>query len=215
MAAKKDYSGQRFGRLEVVRYLPKNEREAVNKRWLCKCDCGKVVQMDIASLTSGNTKSCGCYMRERMAKLNYRHGKCKTTLFNVWIGMRNRCYQKNTKYYSNYGGRGIVVCPEWKDDFEAFEKWALTNGYHKGLSIDRKDVNGNYEPSNCRWATSKEQSNNKRNNHYVSFNGKTQSMQMWADEIGIDRSVILYRLKKGWDVEKALFTSVRHKVKEI
>lgn len=215
MSMNKDYSGQRFGRIKVIRFLSKEERNSTYKRWLCKCDCGKTLQMNIAALTSGNTKSCGCQQRERVARLNYRHGKWKTALFNVWIGMRNRCYQKNTKYYSNYGGRGIVVCPEWKDNFETFEKWALTNGYQKGLSIDRKDVNGNYEPSNCKWSTNKQQCNNKRNNHYISFNGKTQSLQMWADETGIDRSVIGYRLKKGWEVEKALSIPVKHRIKEI
>lgn len=204
MSMNKDYSGQRFGRITVVRYLEENEREFVNRRWLCKCDCGTIKQINIANLTSGNIRSCGCLQRERMAKLNFKHGKWKTKLFNVWIAMRNRCYQKNTKYYINYGGRGVTMCPEWKDDFNNFEKWALANGYQDGLSIDRIDVNGNYEPSNCRWATLKQQANNTRRNHYLTFEGKTQSLQMWADETGISYSAIKTRVAKGWSAKDTL-----------
>ena len=96
MSMNKDYSGQRFGRITVVRYLEETEREFVNRRWLCKCDCGTIKQINIANLTSGSIRSCGCLQRERMAKLNFKHGKWKTKLFNVWIAMRNRCYQKTT-----------------------------------------------------------------------------------------------------------------------
>lgn len=199
-----NYIGEKYGRLTVLRALKPEERQSKNKKWLCRCECGNEVQANISRLKCGNTKSCGCLQREHITALNYKHGKWKTPLFNIWIRMRNRCYLENTKDYINYGGRGITVCPEWKDDFETFERWALENGYQKGLSIDRKNVDGNYDPSNCRWATIKEQNNNKRDNHYITFNGKTQSMQMWADETGISSQSIKYRLKHGWSITDTL-----------
>ena len=206
-----NYVGKKYGRLTVVRSLKPEERQSQNKKWLCRCECGREVQVDISQLTRGNTKSCGCFRQGRMATLKYKHGKWKTRLFNIWIRMRDRCYRVNTEDYANYGGRGITICPEWKDDFVAFQKWALENGYQEGLSIDRKNVDGNYEPSNCRWATTKEQNNNKRDNRYITFKEKTQSMQMWADETGISSSAIKYRLNHGWSVEDALSVPILHK----
>lgn len=203
--------GQKYGRLTIIRRLKPEERKSKYKRWLCKCDCGNEIQVDISHLRNGNTKSCGCLQREHIASINYKHGKWKTPLFNVWIGMRNRCYRKHTKDYANYGGRGITICSEWKDDFETFEKWAFENGYQEGLTIDRQNVDGNYEPSNCRWTTIKQQNNNKRDNRYITYHGKTQSMQMWADETGISSSAIKYRLNHGWSVEDALSVPILHK----
>lgn len=130
-----------------------------------------------------------------------------TQLYNSWRGMKGRCNNKKNKRYSNYGGRGIVVCEEW-NEFINFKEWALNNGYQPGLTIERIDVNGNYEPSNCCWATNKEQANNKTNNHFLSFDGETLTINQWAEKLNIQRGVIKDRLRWGWSVEDALTTPV-------
>ena len=124
--------------------------------------------------------------------------------------MIGRCYIKSFKGYGNYGGRGITVCEEWRNSFEAFYDWAMSNGYADNLTIDRKDNNGNYCSENCRWITNKEQQNNKRNNRLITYKGKTQTMQQWADELGIDSRMIYNRIEcLHWSVEKALSTPIK------
>jgi hypothetical protein len=133
-----------------------------------------------------------------------KHGQRYSRLYRKWESLRRRCNDPNALYYRYYGGRGIKVCPEWKNDFQAFYDWAIENGYKDGLSIDRIDVNGNYEPSNCRWATPKEQANNRRNTPYITYNGITKTQREWDNYFGLRPGTINKRIIKGMSVEKAI-----------
>lgn len=134
-----------------------------------------------------------------------KHGLWNTRIYRIWQRMKTRCYNKNFQHFKDYGGRGIKVCDEWLNDFMAFYKWAVDNGYNDNLTIDRIDVNGNYEPNNCRWLTNDEQQNNKRNNILLTYNGKTQTITQWANELGIKRSQIQYRYYRGYTDKACLF----------
>lgn len=201
----KDLTGQKFGRLTVMGKQDKTKDG--HALWECLCDCGTVVVVRGRELRNGHTKSCGCLRKIRLSESHKTHGQTNTKLFSVWQKMRYRCSCKNRKDYAYYGGRGIIVCDEWKNDFQAFYDWAMDNGYREGLTLDRIDNNGNYYPENCRWVTMKEQCNNRRSNNYITYNGKTQTLQQWAEEYGIARNKLSSRIHKlHWDIEKALTT---------
>lgn len=137
--------------------------------------------------------------------MNYKHGKRNTRIYTIWKSMRQRCYNPNTNRYHLYGARGITVCEEWNKSFKAFYEWAMANGYADDLTIDRIDVNGNYEPSNCRWATYKEQANNTSKSTHITYNGETHTIAEWADIIGVKMQTLWARLNiYGWSVEDAL-----------
>ena len=165
-----DLTGQKFGRLTVIERAGKTAH-GEHAKWLCRCECGNVITAASNNLRSGNTTSCGCFQSEiasKMGMANKTHGKSRTRLHKVWAGMIARCYDPGKPYYKHYGGRGITVCDEWRNDFQAFHDWAMANGYDPNApfgkcTIDRIDVDGNYCPENCRWVSMKVQSSNRRN----------------------------------------------------
>lgn len=205
MTIRKDLTGSRYGRLTVLSH----EKTPGSKTfWRCRCDCGNEVIVGYGELRYGNTKSCGC-LRKEVASLNgktnsTKHGMFGTRLYHIWDSMKARCYNEKHMAYKNYGGRGISICDEWRNSFEAFHTWALENGYSDELTIDRIDVNGNYEPSNCHWITANQQANNKRNTVYITISGVTKSAAQWAREIGVSRSAIYSRIKYGWPESRLL-----------
>ena len=203
-----DLSGQRFGKLLVIERGPSLEGNN-SARWCCICDCGKTTIVMGFNLKNGNTQSCGCIHKE-ICRLNHHrtHDLSRSHLYNIMHGMKTRCYNPNCKHYSKYGGRGIYICDEWKEDFLTFYNWAHQNGYKKELSLDRIDNNGPYSPENCRWATSKEQQNNTRANKLVTFNNKTMTIPQWGDTLGIELEVLRKRIERNWTFEEIVTTPV-------
>ena len=179
--------------------------------WKCRCECGNEKEVYQKHLLSGASTSCGCYTAERASyrmKENNptvrKHGMCNTRLYRIWSDMKDRCTNPNNTKYSCYGGRGIAVCDNWHE-FSAFKNWALSNGYDDNLTLDRIDTDGNYEPSNCRFLTIQRQQYNKRTNHLITYNGKTQTLTEWADERGIKRNTLDARINRShWDIGRAL-----------
>ena len=216
-----DLTGQVYGRLTVIKRVddyisPSGDRKV---QWLCKCKCGKEVIVTGNNLRKGNSKSCGCYNRELLTKINLTHNASNTRLYHIWICMKDRCYNPKNKKYKDYGGRGIIICDEWINDFEAFANWAYDNGYIENVSrgectIDRIDVNGNYCKQNCRWVNQKVQSNNKRNNHYITYNGETHTVTEWNNILGYKKGVLSRRIFSGWSIEDAFTKPVKSNSKK-
>lgn len=195
-----DLTGRRFGLLTV---LEKQDNLGGHINWRCKCDCGNITVARGAVLTSGHKQFCESCQR----KLRGSTWRSDNRIYKIWKHMLERCEVQKDRYFHCYGGRGIEVCSEWHD-YDIFLEWSLKNGYADNLTIDRVDVNGNYEPSNCRWATQKEQQNNRTNNCLITFNGKTQTKKQWSEETGIGYTTICKRLSLGWSTERALTQSV-------
>ena len=147
-------------------------------------------------------------------KLAVKHGLSKTRLHTIWHSMYCRCNYPTTNGYKNYGGRGIKICKEWQE-FTNFHDWAVANGYSDNLTLDRIDIDGDYEPSNCRWETPKNQSNHKTNNVYLSFNGETKTAKQWCEQYGINQTTFSDRVKRGWTIEQALTISTKGKTRKV
>ena len=194
-------SGQKFGRLLVLGFI---ERRNSHSIFLCKCDCGKEVEASSNILRVGKKKSCGCYNLEMIKERTTTHGLSKHPIFKTWCDMKNRCYYKKHNRYVYYGGKGIKIYSEWLEKFINFYNWAIDSGWSKGLSIDRIDNSQDYMPTNCRWATVKEQNSNRTSCKYISFNGKTMMITQWAKELNLSYSAINRRIKKGLTLEKIL-----------
>ena len=192
-----DLTGQRFGRLVVLRQFPTEKGEVL--KWECVCDCGKTAVVKGTSLRYGSTRSCGCLRAEHEApKADAYH---RQRLYGVWNGMMQRCFYEKHKEYPSYGGRGITVCDEWKD-YAVFRDWAYANGYDenhdaKSCSLDRIDVNGNYSPENCRWVDAKMQSRNTRRNVLVLYQGKQMTATDAALLMGVKPHTLLTRIRRG------------------
>ncbi len=195
--------GKKYGRLTVI-----SKDSTNNKKWICECECGKVKSIWQSNLTTGRTLSCGCLASEITARRNYKHGGSKERLYEVWENMRKRCSNPKNNRYKNYGGKGVKVCDEWQE-YKVFREWAYATGYDEfaeygQCTIERIDVGGNYEPSNCTWKTIKEQCYNRTSNKILTYNGKSQTLTEWENEIGCGKYIIGNRLRKGWTVEEAL-----------
>lgn len=203
----KDLTGQKFNMLTVKSFAFIRETHAY---WNCICDCGKETIVSGSKLIRGITKSCGCLGRTVSRKrMTTNNGYSKTRIYRIYIGIKRRCCNPNDKSYPYYGGRGIKICDEWLKDSKVFIEWAKSSGYNDNLSIDRIDVNGNYEPKNCRWVTAKSQANNRTNNLFITFKGKTMTAAEWCESKGWNRHIIPERLRKGWSLEKSMTTPLR------
>lgn len=198
-----DLTGQRFGRLTVIRRVESrpNRHEA---RWECLCDCGNIHYAETYQLTHGVCKSCGCYRKEVTAELKKSHGQAGTRIYGIYKGIHSRCYNKNFKAYPRYGGRGIKMCNEWRNDFQAFHDWAMTHGYRDDLTIDRIDNDGDYCPENCRWVSMKIQANNTRRNVIAEYNGEAHTAAEWEDLYGLKQGYVAGALRRGWSIEEIL-----------
>ena len=189
-----DLTGKHFGYLTVLKKC-EYSKTSHTYLWECQCVCGNITKINGNNLKSGHTISCGC------KKGKTTHGKHDTRLYCIYYNMKQRCYNSKTKWFKNYGGRGITICQEWLDDFMNFYNWAIDNGYKDNLTIDRIDVNGNYCPENCRWVDKITQANNTRNNRYETYNGETHTIAEWAIILGINSSTLRNRLTRHSFIE--------------
>lgn len=205
MSHLKDLTGQKFNRWTVISRAQNDKRGQA--QWHCVCECGNTSIVGGKDLRLGKSRSCGCLQKETAAIIKKTHGKSNSRLFHIWNAMRNRCGNSASPNYYLYGGRGIKVCDEWKSSFVPFYEWAITHGYADNLSIDRIDVNGNYEPSNCRWATVIQQARNKRNTRLVEYHGEKKMLIEWAEILGLNYRRIVSRIYNShWTVEEAFTT---------
>lgn len=194
-----DITGKKYNRLTVIKRLENTDSGAA--RWLCKCDCGNETIVRGCNLKNGAVKSCGCLLHKPKPT---KHGMCKTELYARWAAMKSRCSSKNKRTYKDYAGRGITVCEEWLA-FEPFVKWALSNGYKKGLTLERINNDLGYSPANCKWITLGEQANNRRSSRLFTYNGKTMTLVQWCKEFDVDYRLAHNRINKlTWDFERAI-----------
>jgi len=192
-----DLSGQKFGILKV-----KKRTGNINSRtiWVCDCECGNKVKMRSDLLLTGRRKSCGCLAKSKNRKSTYRN-------YKMWCNIKTRCYNKNSYDYRDYGGRGIHMCDDWLNSYEAFRDWSYKNGYSSKSSIDRINVNGNYEPNNCRFVDIYTQANNKRDNVFFEYDNRNQTLGQWAREYNITYKILWQRVNKyHMPLKKALLT---------
>lgn len=210
----KDLTGSRIGKLQIIGRTPYVKGQRL--RWICLCDCGKMTLCRTSELT--HQRSCGCLAseinRSRFEEIRKVKGDNRERLHRVWLGMRSRCIKPNNADYESYGGRGITICEEWSKSYLSFREWAYSNGYDENApkgqcTLDRIDVNGNYCPENCRWVNMKQQSNNRRKCKYYEIDGTTHSLGDWCEIYGVDRKLTYSRVKRGWDVKRAL-TEPKH-----
>lgn len=210
MPPKVDLTGQTFGRLAVIEEAGRSNAGKV--LWRCLCECGNETIVIGGDLRSGRTTSCGCGIVRAAVARSRTHGQSGTRLYRIWCAMVTRTTNPNFSRYADYGGRGIAMCPEWRDSFEAFVR-DMGPTYGDDLTIDRIDVDGDYEPGNCRWATPKEQARNTRRNRHLTFQGQTKTLAEWAELLGLKPGVIADRIdESGWPVERALTTGADPKV---
>ena len=204
-----DLTGKKFGKLEVIGVHDTGSRKTY---YVCQCDCGNVKVVRADALISGATKSCGCIKKEQdKANLaaNHSHKMSGTRIYETWQDMKRRCYNKQNARYDRYGGRGITVCDEWLNNFQSFYDWAISNGYSDDLTIDRIDNDGNYEPSNCRWSTVKEQCNNRSSNINITIGNATKSLMSWCEIFNVDYKKVHARYhRNGYESIDRLFNDI-------
>jgi len=209
-AKNKKLAGRVFSNLTVMSL----EYDAKPRSWRCECICGSEVVVKQKALLDRLKQSCGCIKRKRPKRRGAPIHPSMHGLYCVWGGIKDRCYNPNNVSYKNYGGRGVVMCKEWKKNPRAFIKWALKNGWSPDLQID-KDIKSKgtpvYSPDTCSIVTAKENSRHKRNTHWLTFDGETRCLSEWAEIVGIEYSALRSRLKIGWDVERALTKPVNKK----
>jgi hypothetical protein len=211
MAMSVDIAGRKYNRLTADH--PTHERSANGRSriiWHCQCDCGNEQTATADQLRSGAIKSCGCLQRERAAETKYVHGGKGTRLYNIWKGMNQRCTNPGSTEYRRYGARGITVCDRWRHSFAAFRE-DMGEPPSEVHTLDRIKNHLGYEPGNCRWATSLQQENNKRNNHRITFDGETLTISEWSRRLGICPRLIWARISRlGWTEEEALTIPTDH-----
>lgn len=204
----KDLTGEKFGKLTVIGFDSyKNIGNSTSRsaHWKCQCECGNMVMLDTSSLKYNGRKTCGCSQKST-------NGLYGSRLYKIWTGMKQRCFNPNDTQYQNYGGRGIIICDEWRNDFTSFFNWATNNGYKEGLTIDRENVNGNYEPTNCRWATQKEQMRNTRFNRNLTIDGETKIVAEWIDTSTIKPKTFRERVRSNVSEDRILQTDIRTRI---
>lgn len=203
--------GKKYGKLTAVKDLGTFWISGVKRRKIeCICDCGNVHVATISHLKLGQVKSCGCLSngsRVKAIEKCTKHELINHGLYKVWSSIQQRCYNPKHRSYKNYGGRGILMCEQWRENFYSFYQWAVANKWEQGKPIDRINNNGNYEPDNCRFVTIKENNRNKRKNINITFNGVTQCIAAWAADLNVDFKTLKYRLSNNqWSLEEALTT---------
>ena len=195
-------AGDIFGRWEIIEEAGRNSHG--NILWRCKCKCGTIREVSGNSLRMGRSASCGCINAEFLRNTTFRHGFSKTSLRWVYSNMQQRCCNNKHPKFTTYGARGIKICKEWLDNPSSFYNWATFSGYKRGLTLDRINNDGNYEPSNCRWTTKKIQQNNMSSNRVITHNNKTQTLSQWANDLGLHPTALSHRLKEGWSEDETV-----------
>lgn len=204
MRAPLDLIGKRYGRLTVLVKNPVSS-PSNNTRWDCVCDCGRVTTVIGSKLVNGHTSSCGCFHEEQFRASTLKHGMSSTPEYNIWCGIKDRCYNSRNEAYQRYGGRGITMCDRWRESFQNFYD-DMGGKPSENHSIERLDNDKGYSSDNCVWATPTEQANNRRSNNYQEYNGVTKTVAEWSREYSMSYAKLSKRLKKGIDIHTAVTT---------